>query len=189
MAVVARDRVARPARVEQLVPVHGGEAPAELELAACIEDLDARDGVGQLERPGVRAGPVRMREVGDAALGGDPLRRGGEVAALALELRQRVLDPEGEHMAVPVAREQAVQLRARDHDDALRRRWRTAKPVVGDREDVVARSLVVLDERPRGELAVGIRRVGMQRAAQPRPLPSPGVFHRIAVLCRTFMRR
>ena len=70
--VVGRERRAEATRLEQLVPVHRREPASDLELAACVEDLDADDAVGQLERAGRDARPVRVREVRDAAVGRDP---------------------------------------------------------------------------------------------------------------------
>ena len=60
-----------------------------------------------------------------------------------------------------------IQLRRGDHEELPRRALLGADPVVGDREHVVAGPLVVAHEQVRRELAVGVRRVCMQRAAQP----------------------
>ena len=111
-----------------------------------------------------------MGEVGDAAVLRDPRRRAGEVAPLALERFERVADPEGEHVPVALGGEHAVQLGTRQHEEAVRRRRVAPEPVVRDREHVVAGPLVVLDERPRRELSVRIRRMRVQRTPQPGPL-------------------
>ena len=175
MAVVGREREAAAPGLEELVPVHRRQAAADLELAAGVEDLDARDGLRQLERAGRDAGPVRVGEVGDAAVCRDPGRRPGEVEPLALEALERVVDPEREDVAVAAAGQQAVELGARQHEQALGRRRVAPDPVVGDGEHVVPGALVVLDERAGRELAVGVRRVGVERAAKPGSRCLPGI--------------
>ena len=157
--VVGCDRETVLPGLEQLVPVHARETAPDLELAAAVVDLDPGDVVRQLEAPRDRAGPVRMREVGDAAVVVDP-------GAGALEIAGIGVDPEREHVAVASVGEDAVELGARDHEQTARLRLR-ALPVVGDREHVVAGARVVGGERLRLELPVRARRVGVQRTAKP----------------------
>ena len=68
VGVVRHETEAATAGLEQLVPVHGGQPPPHLELAAGVPDLDPGDVLRQLERAGSRTRPVGMREVGDAAV-------------------------------------------------------------------------------------------------------------------------
>ena len=189
VAVVGREREAGAAGVEQLVPVHRREAAPDLELAAAVVDLDPRDGLGKLERAGCRAGPVGMGEVRDAAVADDPGGGASEIEAVPLELVERVVDAEREHVAVPPVRQDAVQLGARQHEEALRRRRVAAMPVVGDREHVVPGPLVVLDEHSWWQLAVGVGRVGVQGAAQPRPRAAPGIGHRVSLHVAAILKR
>ena len=79
-------------------------------------------------------------------------------------------------MAVPLARQQAVQLGAREDEQSVGRRWRAAEPVIGDREHVVPRPLVVLDERAGSELAVRIRSCGHAARSGAMGLRPPGSF-------------
>ena len=84
-------------------------------------------------------------------------------------------DPEAEHVPVARSREDAVQLDAREHEQAVGRRRLGPLPVVGDREHVEARARVVGRERLGLELAVRAGRVRVQRAAQPLALDREGV--------------
>src|SRR3954447_21502363 len=107
----------------------------------------------------------------------DPVTRACQVEPLPFQRGERVLDPECQDVAVPLTRQVAVQLRARQDEQSFRR-WRSAaRPVIGDREDVVPCPLVVLDERAGSELAVGLGRVGVQRAPEPGPFCPPWVIH------------
>jgi len=84
------------------------------------------------------------------------------------ELRWRtVKDPEGKDVDVLSLADDGVQLGGRDHEQRLGRRFRRPHPVVGDGEDVVARPVIVPDEELRAELAVRVRRVRVQSAAEP----------------------
>jgi hypothetical protein len=50
--------------------------------------------------------------------------------------------------------------------------------VVGQREDVEARVLVVANEQGRGQLSVRVRRVGMKSAPKPHALLGERILHR-----------
>jgi hypothetical protein len=76
-------------------------------------------------------------------------------------------DTEAEQVAVELAGEQDVQLRTGYDEDAVAVRHLGAVPVVGDREHVVAGTGVVLGKLARRQVAVGLRRVRVQRAAHP----------------------
>ncbi len=94
VAVVGGEREAHSARGEQLVPMHRRDPPADLELAAGVVDLEARNGLRKLERRGRDSGPVRVGEVGDAAVRCDPCRRawrgrGGHLRARRAHRRSR----------------------------------------------------------------------------------------------------
>ena len=99
----------------------------------------------------------------------DPVAGRGQVAALALELRGVALDPEAEHVAVALAGQQAVELHAREHHEAVARRRLAPVPVVGERDDVVARTPVVAGERSGRQLTVRVAGVGVKRRPQPVP--------------------
>ena len=172
--VVGCDRETVLPGLEQLVPVHARETAPDLELAAAVVDLDPGDVVRQLEAPRDRAGPVRMREVGDAAVLLDPGAGALEICGLGRELAGIGVDPEREHVAVASVGEDAVELGARDHQQAVRLRLR-ALPVVGDREHVVAGARVVGGERLGLELPVRARGVGVQRTAKPLTLGCEGI--------------
>ena len=125
-----------------------------------------------------------MREIGDAAVLLDERRGALEVGVLGAERGQVGVrgDPVAEHVPVTGAREDAVQLDAREHEQAVVRRRLGPLPVVGDRKHVVARALVVRGQRLGLELAVGARRVRVERAAQPLALDREGIG---AIRCHT----
>ena len=85
-------------------------------------------------------------------------------------------------MAVARAREDAVQLDAREHEQTPIRSRLGPLPVVGDREDVEARAPVVSRERVGLELAVGAGRVRVESAAQPLAFDREGIG---AIRCHT----
>ena len=155
-------------RLERLVPVEAGVAAPDLELATCIEDLDAGEPFDLLELIGAQAAPVRVRDEGHAAVcahPGDGLLEPGEIGCGRLGIR---LDAEREHVRVglPVPA-QRVELSPRNDQQALRRRLDRADPVVGDDERVEPGFLVVADEVGGRELAVRIGRVRVKRTFEP----------------------
>ena len=123
------------------------------------------EALARLPLGGSESAPVRVREVRNAAIFQDP---GHDVG----ERRERVrrlgigLDAEREHVRI-VTIGDGVQLRRRDDEQFPRRRLDRPDPVIRDREDVVAGPLVVAHEHVRRQLAVGVRRMCMQGAAQP----------------------
>jgi hypothetical protein len=176
--VVDRDRVPAPPGRERLVPVHGGEALSDLELAPGVVDLEPGDAFAADHLGHPQAAPVGVRKVGDAPMRARPAHRLLEPGKLARRPLRRLVDTEREHVDNPrTAGHERVELDARDDDEGASRGGRRAHPVVGDRESVEATSLVVGDEDLRSELAVRRRRVGMERAAKPRPLALERVRH------------
>ena len=146
--VVGRERRAAPAGLEQLVPVNRGQASTDLELAAGVEDLDPEDVLRQLERPGVtpvQYGCARYATPPCSSIQPAVSSRSAYSAPSAREIGVRA-DAEAEHVAVTRGREDAVQLDAREHEQARPTRRRSL-PVVGDREDVEAGAAVVRRER------------------------------------------
>ena len=180
MGVVSRDRGAEPPCLEQLVPVNGGQAASDLELAPCVVDLDPDDVVGELD-PRSHAGPVGMREIGDSAVPLDPIGGVLEVGVLLGELVELGLvgrDAVPEHVAVACAREDAVELDARDDHEGVDGLVVRDPPVVREGQDVVAGARVVTRKMARGELAVRAVRVCMQGAAEPGTADRPRCAHR-----------
>ena len=180
MRVVDRDRGAKPPCLEQLVPVNGRQPASDLELAPRVVDLDPDDVVRELD-PRSHAGPVGMREKGDSAVPLDPIRGGLEVGVLLGELVELGLvgrDAVPEHVAVACAREDAVELDARDDHEGVDGLVVRDPPVVRQGQDVVAGARVVTRKMARGELAVGAIRVCMQGAAEPCTADRPRCAHR-----------
>ena len=126
-----------------------------------------------------------MRQECDAARADDPLTGRREIAPLALELGQGLLDADPEHVPVAIPRQEAVELDARQHDEvgldgaSLRCQWSVSATTC-------IRALVVACERARRELAVGVGRMGVQRRAQPVAGGTPGRVHAESLLqwCR-----
>ena len=179
--VVAGDREARPARVEQHVPVHGREAAAVLDLAARVVDLDADDRGQPGHLVHRRAAPVGVREVGDAAVCSHELHRVGQVRVGALVVGVDVglaLEAVDEHVDPSAGGRPARELDPAQEHHALARGRLGDRPVVGDGERIPLGELVVVDERRGLQLAVGAGRVGVERAAQPRAVGLEGVRHR-----------
>src|SRR2546423_15534468 len=100
VGVVGGNAEVTPASFEEVVPVHGREAAAHLELAARVVDLESGDALAEREAARRRAGPVRVCEVGDAPVLPDPRCRGGEIGARAYELERILVDAEGEEVPV-----------------------------------------------------------------------------------------
>ena len=165
-----------------------GDSPSDLELTAGVVYLDPGHRLGQLEATRCHPGPVRMREVRDTTVFDDPRPRAGKVESLSLD-RIEAVDAVGEHVAVSVAGEEAVQLCARNHEQSVGRGRITSRPVVCDCEHVVAGTLVVLDEGAWRQLPVRIRRMCVQRAAQPRSIDVPGACHQTIVLENAICKR
>jgi hypothetical protein len=90
-----------------------------------------------------------MREVRHAACPDDPFRGLREAAPFPLELRRIPLDPDSEHVPVAVFGQQAVQLDTGQNEEAGGRRSLAPMPVIGERDDVVARAPVVLRDPTR----------------------------------------
>ena len=177
MAVVGDERGTGSTGLEQLVPVHRREAAPHLELAARVEDLDSRDGRGQLEAGRSRTRPVGVREIRDSTRRDDPFAGRREVAALTLELGRVAPDPDPEHVPVSVVGQRAVELDSREHHERRARRCDAAVPVIGERDDVVAGTSVVPRDGARRELAVRVRAVGVKRRPEPFTIRSPGRVH------------
>ena len=166
--VVGGDRGAAPARLQHLVPEVRGEAARAFELASGVVHLDAEHVGGVCERGDRRAGPAGVREQRDAAVLGDPARGLSERRERLPAIGDRV-DAEGEHVPVRPVWQPRVQLGARNHDQPVGGITLDlgACPVIGRRQHVEARAAVVRRERPRRQLTVGVRRVGVQSAAEP----------------------
>src|SRR5947199_10725913 len=108
VGVVGGNAEATHASFEEVVPMHGREAAAHLELATRVVDLESGDALAQREARR-RAGPVRVCEVGDAPVFPDPRCRGGEVGTRAYELERILVDAEGEEVPVRLPGEEATQ--------------------------------------------------------------------------------
>ncbi len=124
------------------------------------------------EMVGDQTRPVRVRQVGDAALRRDPARGLGDARELLARLGQRV-DSVGEHVGLEPAVDTRRELTRGDQQDvagAFLGLVQRDQPVVGDRQHVVARTRVVLDETPGRGLPIGSIRVRVQLAAVPRTL-------------------
>ena len=167
--------------LEELVPVHGREPAADLELAPGVEYLDPGDREAGRSNPAGRA-PVQygMREVGDPSLTDDPLARLGEVAALPLELRGIAFDPDAEHVPVAALGQDAVELDAwKDEQSPAADGSHASVPMVSERDDVVAGPGVVTHDvswrrarRPSSSCGCAARHATTLRGvstASPRP--------------------
>src|SRR5205823_6864271 len=71
MRVVGRDAVQEMPPLARLVPVQARVAAADLELTAGVVDLYPDEPLALLELVGPKAAPVRVREIGHAAVGRD----------------------------------------------------------------------------------------------------------------------
>ena len=166
--VVAREREHPASPLERLVPVDRRVAATDLQLAACIPDLDPDDAFARFPLIGPEPAPVRVGEIGDAAVRRDPVDHLGQRRELVLRDLRVGLDAEREHMCI-VFRSTGgrIQLDRRDHEQLPRRTLHRAHPVVGDRQHVVAGPFVVPREQIRRQLAVRVGRVRVQCTAQP----------------------
>ncbi len=158
--------------LERLVPLLRRIAPAELELAACVPDLHPDEALARLPLLRPQPAPVRVRDVWDAAVAGDPVHHLLERRELVIRDDRVGLDAESEHVGVvllPAA--PGVQLGGRDDEQLPRRTLVRPHPVIGDREDVVPGPFVVAGQQIGGQFAVRVRRVGVQGAPKPDSIP------------------
>src|SRR4029077_17670119 len=86
------------AALERLVPVEGRIAPADLELAAGVPYLDAEQAGARLPLLGAEAAPVRVCEIGDAAVRIDPRHDFLQRGELVLRDLRVGVDAEGENV-------------------------------------------------------------------------------------------
>jgi hypothetical protein len=154
--------------LERLVPVDRRVAAPGLELAAGVPDLDPDEPVAVLPLLRPQAAPVRVGEVGDAAVRGDPADDVRQRRELALGDGRVGLDPERQdiHDLFGPAGSR-VQLGGGDDQEPAGRPLDRPHPVVGDRQDVVAGPFVMAHELVRWQISIGVRCMRVQRAAEP----------------------
>ena len=152
--------------LERVVPVHGREAVALQHLRAAVPDLEAGEGRRCEHVLDPQPTPVGVAEERDAAVAGDPRGQRLDVREGLSHLGQ-LGNAEGERLGLTVGGGGVGCELAGGEDDEPVVVDLGHVPVVGDREDVEARLCVVVTERGRRRLAVGVRRVCVQLAAQP----------------------
>ncbi len=145
--VVGREREERAPALERLVPVDGRVAAGDLELAAGVPHLDPEQPGAGLPLVGAQPAPVRVREIGETAVGRDPGHDLRQWRELVLGDDRVRLHPEGEHMCIVLRPTSGrVQLDGRDDEQLPGRALDRPDPVIRDRKDVISSPFVVPDE-------------------------------------------
>jgi len=109
-----------------------------------------------------------VRDVGDAAVLVDPVDDLLQRGELALRDDRVGLHSQGQDVGVVLGPSGlGVQLGGGDDEELPGRALVGPDPVIGDREHVEARPLVVAYQHVGRQLSVGIRGVRMERAAEP----------------------